>query len=184
MKFIPLRIVGAFLIELKVFEDARGSFARTFCKNSFKEILPKGIEFVQINHSITLNKGTIRGMHYQEFPHLEDKLIRCVNGKVYDVLVDLRKTSPTYLKWEAVTLSKENKYMVFIPKGCAHGFQSLMNATELIYHHSAYYAPQSDRGLRYNDPKLGIDWPLEPTVISEKDKKHPLINQSFVGITI
>jgi len=184
MKFIPLKITGAYLIELNVFEDSRGSFARTFCNNSFKEILPTGIEFVQINHSITLSKGTIRGMHYQAQPDVEDKLIRCINGNVYDVLVDLRKNAPTYLQWEAVTLSKENRYMIFIPKGCAHGFQTLTNDAELIYHHSAYYAPQSDRGLRFNDPVLGIDWPLEPTIISEKDKKYPFITQSFEGITI
>lgn len=184
MTFTPLDIKGAYMIDLKLFEDNRGNFVRTFCKDSFKEILPEGVEFVQINHSTTLHKGTIRGMHFQVAPDTEDKLIRCINGKVFDVLVDLRENSKTFLKWVAVELSKENRQMIFIPKGCAHGFQTLSADAELIYHHTAYYAPQSDRGILYNDPKLNIKWPLEPTIISEKDKKYSSIDESFKGLKI
>lgn len=184
MKFNSLNIAGAYTIELVPFEDNRGNFARTFCKKTFESIVPGGIEFVQINHSVTHKEGVIRGMHYQIQPYTEDKLIRCINGVVYDVLIDLRKNSPTFLHWESIELSKVNRKMIFIPKGCAHGFQTLSEDAELIYHHSAFYTPEGDRGIRYNDPTINIKWPLVPTTVSEKDRNHPFINEKFTGIEI
>jgi len=181
MKFIETPLKGAYLIELEKRGDDRGFFARTFCKNEFVSIGHKS-EFVQFNHSITKVAGSIRGMHFQVPPFTEIKLIRCVKGSVYDVIIDIRKDSSTFLNYFAIELSDANMLSLYIPEGFAHGFQSLREDSHLIYHHTAYYTPGSEGALRYNDPLLGIRWPLPVTVISDKDKDHALLNNSFKGI--
>ena len=183
MIFRETPLKGAYIIELKPFTDDRGLFARTFCKNEFREI-GHDKEFVQFNHSITHKKGSIRGMHYQLPPFAETKLIRCVMGSVYDVIIDLRKDSPTFLKFAPVELSAHNMLSLYIPQGFAHGFQTLEDNTQLIYHHTAYYAPGYEAGIRYDDPAISIDWPLPVAVITEKDLDHNLLNNSFKGITL
>jgi dTDP-4-dehydrorhamnose 3,5-epimerase len=183
MKFIKTPLKGAFIIELEPFRDERGFFARTFCKREFAAI-GHSKEFVQFNHSMTFKKGTLRGMHYQVPPNTEIKLIRCISGRVYDVIIDLRKNSPTFLQYYGVILSAENLKMIYVPEGFAHGFQTLEDNTQLIYHHTAYYTPSDERGLNYNDTILDIKWPLEPKNMSEKDQKYTFINNTFKGIEI
>lgn len=137
-----------------------------------------------MNHSFTRAAGSIRGMHFQYPPHTEVKLVRCIAGAVLDVIVDLRKDSPTFLQWFGCELSAENKKLIYIPDGFAHGFQTLTDNAELLYQHSTIYQPGAEGGLRYNDERLKIDWPLESTVISERDKNHPLIDGGFAGIAL
>ncbi len=183
MIFQETKLKGAYLIDLEPFQDERGLFARTFCQNEFKDI-GHSKEFVQFNHSLTIPKATIRGLHYQKPPFAEIKLIRCIRGKVYDVIVDLRRQSPTFLQYIGVELSAQNMRMIYIPEGFAHGFQTLEENSELIYHHTAFYQPGVEGGVRYNDPTVGVEWPLEPTVISDKDQKHPYLNSNYSGIKI
>lgn len=183
MKFIETPLLGAYVIELEPFRDERGLFARTFCQEEFRQI---GFhkQIVQINHSLTRQKGAIRGMHYQHPPACETKLIRCVQGGVFDVMLDLRADCPTFLHHYGVELSKDNMRMVFIPEGFAHGFQTLTDDSELVYHHSAFYNPQREHGLRFNDPALAIDWPLPAGAVSPKDQSYPLIDDRFKGIAL
>lgn len=181
MIFKSTALEGLFIVELTPMIDERGWFARTFCKNEFEKIGFKK-ELVQINHSFTTKKGTLRGMHYQLPPHSEAKLIRCIAGAVYDVAIDLRKDSPTFLKWFGVELSAENKKMILIPEGFAHGFQTLSDDSELIYHHSEFYTPDSEGAVRYDDPSVNIQWPLEVLNISEKDLIRPYLTTDFKGI--
>jgi dTDP-4-dehydrorhamnose 3,5-epimerase len=183
MKFILTPLAGAYVIELEPFLDERGLFTRTFCQEEFAEIGFQN-QIVQINHTVTRQKGSIRGMHYQLPPACEIKIIRCVKGKVFDIMVDLRTESPTFMQWHGVELTKNNMCMVFIPEGFAHGLQTLTDNAELIYHHSALYSPEHERGLRFNDPALAIDWPLPVGVISHKDMNYPLIDDSFKGVII
>ena len=174
MIFENTPIEGLYLVKPEIRFDNRGFFARTFCKKTFSEVkLEK--EFVQFNHSFNIRKGTLRGMHFQLQPFAETKLIRCVEGKVLDVAVDIRKDSKTYLQHFAVELSKENAISILIPEGFAHGFQTLEDNTSLIYHHTEYYTPNVDRGILYNDPALAIKWPLPVSVISEKDTSYQLL---------
>lgn len=181
MKFIPTPLHGAFEVELEPINDERGLFARTFCKNEFAAIgFCKSI--VQINHSITLHRGSIRGMHYQVAPACEIKIIRCSEGSVFDVMVDLRAGSPTFLHWHGVELSKNAMRMVYIPEGFAHGFQTLSDSAELLYHHSEFYSPDHERGLRFDDPALAIEWPLPVGMVSDKDRNYPLVTNVFGGI--
>jgi dTDP-4-dehydrorhamnose 3,5-epimerase len=178
MKFNETPLRGAYVIDLEPFSDERGLFARTYCKKEFFKIgFDK--EFVQFNFSKTATKGSIRGLHYQVPPQAETKLIRCIRGKVYDVMVDLRSNSPTFMQFYPVELSEDNMRMVLIPEGFAHGFQTLEDNTQLIYHHTAFYAPGYEKGIRYNDPELNIQWPLDVTVISEKDENYPLLTPAF-----
>lgn len=181
MKFIKTHIDGCFIIQPVIHEDSRGWFTRIFCAGEFSEM---GIHkpWVQINHSFTRTKGTIRGMHFQLAPHEEVKLIRCISGAVRDVVVDLRKDSATFLQHFSEEISAENKLMICIPEGCAHGFQSLENDTQLIYHHSNYYVPGAEGGLHYNDPLLQISWPLPVSVVSDRDLNHPFLQPNFKGI--
>jgi dTDP-4-dehydrorhamnose 3,5-epimerase len=183
MIFHETALAGAYVIDLEPFSDDRGLFARTFCKREFAAI-GHDKEFVQFNHSHSNQKGTLRGMHYQRPPHAEIKLIRCIRGSVFDVIVDLRHQSPTFLQYVGVELSEQNLRMIYVPEGFAHGFQTLQDHCELIYHHTAFYAPDSDGGIRYNDPKLGIVWPLALTTISEKDKNFPLLSDAFAGMVL
>ncbi len=183
MKFVETPLRGAYEIELEPFLDERGFFARAYCR---KEFAAAGLHapFVQINHSMTRQRGSIRGMHYQLPPAGESKMIRCIHGKVFDVMVDLRARSETFLRWHAVELSKDNMRMVYIPVGFAHGFQSLTEDAELIYHHSEFYSPAHEKGLRFDDPALGIVWPMPPTVISPRDRSYPLIDRTFSGMDL
>ena len=183
MEFTATHIEGLYIIGLKILEDDRGFFARTFCKKEFKQIgFDK--EFVQFNHSYNKFKGTIRGMHFQNVPYAETKLIRCIQGAVYDVAVDLREGSPTFLQHFGVELSAENMTGILIPEGFAHGFQTLEDNTALIYHHTEYYTSAADNGLCYNDPALQINWRLPAVYVSEKDKNYKPAYKNFKGIKI
>ncbi len=183
MQFVETTILGLFIINLDKKEDKRGFFARSFCKKEFKKVgFDK--EFVQFNHSFNKFKGTIRGMHFQRPPFTETKMIRCVEGCVYDVVVDLRKGSPTFLKHYGVELSAINMKCILIPDGLAHGFQTLEDNSALIYHHTNYYAPNAEDGIRFDDSSLNISWKLPPNNISNKDLSYPLINQNFEPINI
>ncbi|NRA11654.1 MAG: dTDP-4-dehydrorhamnose 3,5-epimerase [Crocinitomicaceae bacterium] len=181
MKFEKSAIEGVYLIHLEPLEDDRGWFSRYFCQ---KEFADQGIEtqFVQFNHSFNVKKGTVRGMHYQKAPHLDAKLIRCINGSVFDVAVDLRKSSKTFLKWISVELSSKNRTMIFIPPGVAHGFQTLEDDTELLYHHTGFYSPGSEGALHHNDPLIGIEWPNAIISVSERDKAHKFLDENYLGV--
>lgn len=181
MIFTETSIPDSFIIEIEKKVDDRGWFSRTFCKEEFKKINHYA-EWVQMNHSFTNHKGTIRGMHYQNQPHTEIKLVRCIAGAVYDVIIDLRKNSSTFLKWFGIELSAQNGKMIYVPQGFAHGFQTLTDNVELIYQHSSFYVPNVEGGIKYDDPTIKIDWPLELTNISERDKQHNLLTENFIGI--
>jgi dTDP-4-dehydrorhamnose 3,5-epimerase len=181
MTFTETKLKGSYIVDLKLLTDDRGSFARTFCKKEFEQI-GHTKEFVQCNQSWNTHKGTLRGMHYQVPPFKEIKLVRCIRGSVYDVIVDLRKDSPTFLQHFGTELSEQNKRSLYIPEGFAHGFQTLEDDTELVYQHSEYYASNADSGLNYADPAFKINWPLPITKITDKDKTLALIDQSFKGI--
>lgn len=183
MKFLETKLEGAYIITPEPFVDGRGSFARVFCKNEFSAIGHKN-EFVQINHSVNKLKGTFRGIHYQLPPFSEVKLIRCISGSVYDIIVDIRFGSPTFLEHIGIEISEENMKMMYVPAGFAHGFITLEDDSQLIYHHTAYYEPGHEAGLRFNDPLLQIELPITPVVITEKDNNHPLIDKGFKGISI
>ena len=183
MKFFETSLTGAFIVEPEPFKDERGFFARVFCKNEFSAIGHKG-EFVQINHSMNAAKGTLRGLHFQLPPYEEIKLVRCISGKVFDVIVDLREGSKTYLKFFSVELSEENMKMIYIPAGFAHGFQTLTDNTQLIYHHTAFYTPGFEGGLNYQDPGLNINWPLAAVNLSDRDKNHKFLTSDFKGIKL
>ena len=175
MKFIPTPLAGAYTIELEKRGDDRGFFARYFCVN---EYAAAGLDhkIVQINNSLSRIKGTLRGMHYQLSPKQETKVVRCVRGALYDVILDLRPDSTTFGKWFAATLTAENRLMMYVPKGFAHGFLTLEPDTEALYLASEFYAPDRERGVRWNDPRFGIRWPDAPVVISDKDKLQPDFN--------
>lgn len=174
MKFHETTLKDAWLIEPELRGDERGSFARTFCKDEFAQ---HGLltEYVQQNMSVSAAAGTIRGMHFQRPPYTEAKLVRCVRGKILDVIVDLRRDSPSYLKHEGFELSAQNHMQLYVPPGFAHAFQTLVDDIEVSYLVSAPYTPQAEGGVRYSDPVLGISWPLPVTVISEKDANWPLL---------
>jgi dTDP-4-dehydrorhamnose 3,5-epimerase len=174
MRFEPTSLAGAYLVHLDPCEDQRGMFARAFCAQEFAA---KGLEttFVQANISTTAVAGTVRGMHFQREPHAEVKLVRCIKGSIYDVIVDIHEGSQTYLRWFGAELSAGNGLAVYVPKGFAHGFQALTDGATVFYMVSAYYAPKSEGGLRIADPKLSIAWPRVVTELSEKDAKWPLL---------
>ena len=170
-------------METLPFYDSRGFFSRLYCERELGFIL-EARNIVQVNFSRTGVVGAVRGMHFQHSPHAEMKLIRCLKGRVWDVAVDLRANSPTFLKWHAEELSCDNTKMIIIPEGFAHGFQVLEQESELLYLHTEYYEPQSEDGLRYNDPRLDIKWPLPITDLSNRDAGHSLIDSSFQGLNI
>lgn len=171
------------MVETTPFQDSRGAFARWYCERELAEIIGNR-QIVQINHSRTVAMGAVRGLHFQKPPHAEMKLVRCIKGRVWDVAVDLRQGSPTYLKWHAEELSPENARMMVIPEGFAHGFQVLEPESELLYLHTAFYAPEFEGGVRLDDPALDISWPLPFADVSERDQSHPLIDQDFVGLSV
>lgn len=172
MIFHSTTLKDASLIELERRGDERGFFARTFCIDEFvKAGLPT--EYVQQNMSYSAQKGTLRGMHFQRAPYGEDKLIRCVRGAIVDIIIDLRPDSPSYKKWEAFELNEDNKHQLLVPKGFAHGFQTLSDNVEVTYLVSQRYTPAAEGGVRWNDPAFGITWPLPPTEMSPKDAAWP-----------
>ncbi|MFM9908428.1 MAG: dTDP-4-dehydrorhamnose 3,5-epimerase [Chitinophagaceae bacterium] len=181
MIFSPTLLNGSYIIKLNPLQDERGWFIRYYCKEEFQKINHTK-EWVQMNHSFTKQKGSLRGMHYQINPSKEIKMVRCISGAVFDVIIDLRSGSDTFLKWIGVELSAENKKMVYIPEGFAHGFQCLEDDCELLYHHSTFYNPTAEAGIRFNDPLININWPLPLTAISPRDQQHPYLNQNFKGI--
>ena len=172
MIFHPTPLEGAFIIELEKRGDERGFFARTFCQREFAE---HGLatQFLQVNNSLSAQRATLRGMHYQLGKHAETKMVRCIQGALWDCILDLRPNSPTFGKWFGIELSAENRKMMYVPKGFAHGFVTLAENSEAFYFVDAFYSAESERGVRWNDPKFSIEWPLECEVISDKDARHP-----------
>lgn len=181
MYFQKTKIKGLFIIKPNIISDSRGYFERLFCKKEFKK---KGLEknICQINHTLTKIKGTIRGMHYQISPEEEDKIVTCIKGKIFDVAIDIRKKSKTFLDWQGFILDSKNRKMIYIPKGFAHGFQTLSNNCELLYFHTAYYNKNTERTIKYNDSKINIKWKIEVKNISKKDSTVSLLKQDFSGI--
>ena len=176
-------ISGLKVIERKPISDHRGFLARIFCADQLKSAgWEKSI--AQINQTVTKKVGTVRGMHYQITPYTEMKLVSCLQGEIWDVAVDLRKDSPTFLKWHAEKLSAENCHALLIPQGFAHGFQTLTDDCELLYLHSAPYVREAEAGIRPNDPCLDISWPLKISEISTRDSEHPLLGDQFTGIEL
>jgi dTDP-4-dehydrorhamnose 3,5-epimerase len=168
MKLIPLPLSGAYMIELDRVPDARGFFARTWCAEEFRQ-LGLNPKLAQCSISSNTRRGTLRGMHFQAEPYAETKLIRCCSGGIYDVIVDLRPNSQTYCKWFATELTSENHKMLYVPEGFAHGFQALVDNTEVFYQISVIYQPEYARGVRWNDPVFGIEWPISNPIISGRD---------------
>jgi dTDP-4-dehydrorhamnose 3,5-epimerase len=178
MIFRELKIPGAFVIDAEKAVDGRGFFARTWCRQDFSD---RGLEthWAQSSVSFNIQRGTLRGMHYQAAPHAESKLVRCTRGAIYDVIVDLRPNSPALLRWEAVELAEDNYRQLYIPKGVAHGFLTLADSTEVCYDITEFHRAESARGIRWNDPLLGIDWIRPVTVISDRDANYPDITPTL-----
>lgn len=178
---IPTPLAGLVVVQRKRLEDQRGFFSRLFCADELSAI-GFARPVAQINQTLTRQRGAVRGLHFQHPPHAEDKFVSCLHGAIFDVAVDLRRGSPSFLKWHAEMLSAENGRSLFIPQGFAHGFQALTDDCELIYLHSRPYAPQAEGALNVNDPALAIAWPLAFTDISQRDSVHPRITEEFNGI--
>jgi len=183
LTILPTTLPGVMVVESMPLSDNRGTFTRLFCERELANHIGQR-RIVQINHSHSTNIGAVRGMHYQKPPHTEMKLVRCLKGRVWDVTVDLRAGSPTFLQWHAEELTPRNTRMMVIPEGCAHGYQVLEPDSELLYLHTAFYAPESESGIPHNDVRLGISWPLPVTDISKRDSNHPAIANDFLGINI
>jgi dTDP-4-dehydrorhamnose 3,5-epimerase len=183
MIFKSTPLAGAFVVRQEPRADERGFFARAFCAREFAEA---GLEcnFVQANNTLTLRKGTVRGFHYQLPPAAEVKLVRCIAGAVFDVIVDIRPDSVTYKKSFGARLDQENRHMMYVPRGCAHGFISLTDDAELSYMVSAYYDPKQERGLRHDDPAFDVNWPAAVTGISAKDGAWPDFDAQFHGVDL
>jgi dTDP-4-dehydrorhamnose 3,5-epimerase len=183
MRFHVTPIQGLWEVQSTPVGDARGALTRLYCAEEFERVAP-GLRFVQLNHTLTRRRGSVRGLHVQRAPALECKLVRCLRGRVFDVAVDLRHASPTFGRWHALELCADASRQVLIPAGCAHGFQTLVDDTEMLYQHSAAYAPQHEMGVRYDDPHLGIAWPLPVADISQRDLGHDLIESGFEGLRL
>lgn len=175
MKFTETKLAGAYIVEPELHEDTRGFFARTFCAREFGEKSLASV-FVQCSVSMTRERGSIRGLHYQITPAAETKLVRCTAGALYDVIVDLRPNSKTYLQHVGVELTARNRRALYVPEMFAHGFQTLEGDTEVFYQISAFFTPDLARGLRFDDPKLGVKWPLPLTTMSDKDRNWALLS--------
>ena len=177
MKFLPTGLTGAVVIEPEPLRDERGSFSRTFCREEFRA---HGIELTVVQCSVSFNvrRGTLRGLHYQAPPKAEAKLVRCTAGEAFDVIADLRPGSPTFGRWFATELTAAGGRMIYVPEGFAHGFQTLRDDTELFYMMSESYSPPHARGVRWDDPQLGIRWPMAPTVMSARDRELPALDQA------
>ena len=176
MIFIETQLQGAFIVHPEKIEDDRGFFARTWCQLEFAR---HGLNarVAQCSFSFNQGRGTLRGMHYQITPYEEAKLVQCTKGAIYDVILDLRPDSPTLTQWVAVELTSENRQMIYVPEGFAHGFQTLKDNTEVFYQISEFYAPEYARGVRWNDPAFGIEWPEDQRILSYRDKNYP----TFLG---
>lgn len=173
MIFTEAPLKGAYRIDMEKHQDERGFFARTWCEREFKE-LGLTTTMKQCNISFNSKRGTLRGLHYQEIPNGEVKIVRCTKGAIYDVIVDLRQDSHTFTQWFAVELNEENRGMLYIPEGFAHGFQTLSNETEIFYQMSEFFVAQAARGVRWNDPTFGIEWPkVDKRIISDRDRQLP-----------
>jgi dTDP-4-dehydrorhamnose 3,5-epimerase len=183
MKILPTPLQDAFIIEAEPFVDHRGQFARIFCQEELKQVRHTE-QIVQINHSLTKKKGAVRGMHFQHPPKSEIKIVKCISGSVFDVIVDLRGDSPSFLQWHGEILSDENLKMMYIPEGFAHGFQTLREDTELLYMHTEFYSPEHEGGVRYNDPRINIAWSVEVTEISDKDQSYFFLPEDYRGILL
>ncbi|MGH8900400.1 MAG: dTDP-4-dehydrorhamnose 3,5-epimerase [Egibacteraceae bacterium] len=172
MRFVETKVTGAFVIELEPIVDERGFFARTWCQ---REAEGHGLNpsVAQCNVSFSLRKGTLRGMHYQAVPHEEAKLIRCTRGAIYDVIIDLRPWSPSYGAHAAAELTEDNGRMLYVPEGCAHGFLTMTDRTEVCYQMSEFYVAEAARGVRWDDPAFGIEWPGKVEVVNERDRTYP-----------
>lgn len=172
MIFAETPLTGAYLVDLELRKDSRGFFARAWSQDEFEK---QGLNtrIVQCNTSFNHRVGTVRGLHYQKPPHAEVKLIRCTRGAIWDVIVDLRPESSTYKRWFGIDLTAENRRMLYVPENFAHGYITLEPATETFYQVSEFYSPEHEAGIRWNDPALGIIWPIEPEVVSDKDAQHP-----------
>ena len=178
MIFHETPLHGAYLVDLEKRGDDRGFFARAFCKKEFGR-LGLSTDFVQMNNSTSSQKGTLRGMHYQLSPGAEAKLVRCIRGRLWDVILDLRTGSKTFGRSFGAELSDENRRAMYVPKGCAHGFLSLVDDMEVLYLVDEYYTPELERGIRWNDPTFKIEWPIEPVVLSDKDRDHRDFDPAF-----
>jgi dTDP-4-dehydrorhamnose 3,5-epimerase len=183
LKMIPTSLSGHCIVQSNPIADSRGSFTRLFCEQELTDVV-NSRHIVQINYSQTTTVGAIRGLHFQFPPYAEMKLVRCVKGKVWDVAVDLRQRSTTFLQWHAEILTPENNRMMVIPEGFAHGFQVLEPNSELLYLHTSFYQPAAEGGIRFDDPKLGINWPLPIVDLSTRDASHPHLVPTFEGIIV
>jgi dTDP-4-dehydrorhamnose 3,5-epimerase len=181
MKILENPFKNAFVLQVEPYIDHRGKFGRIYCQDELKQI-GHYKQIVQINHSLTRKRGAVRGMHFQHPPKAEIKMVKCLRGSVFDVIVDLRRDSDTLLQWYGEILSDDNLKMMYVPEGFAHGFQTLEEKTELLYLHTEFYSPEHEGGVRYNDPRLNISWPVEVTEVSEKDQEYPLLPNDFEGI--
>lgn len=182
LKILSTNIKDLYILEPNSFKDERGVFSRVYCQKELESI--SNIVLNQINHSITNYKGSVRGMHFQYPPNAEEKMVKCIKGSIFDVVVDIRKNSPTFLQIYTVKLSEKNQKMIYIPRGFAHGFQTLEDDTELLYFHSSFYTPENEGALNVKDPFLNIEWPLEIRNISQRDIEHEFLNENFEGIEI
>lgn len=176
VKVTETKLKGVYIVEPRVFGDERGWFMESWSRLRMEEAGLKA-DFLQDNHSFSARQGTLRGLHYQLNPMCQAKLLRCVRGRVFDVAVDIRKGSPQYAQWVGVELSAENKKQLFIPRGFAHGFITLVDDVEVQYKADNYYSPECDGNVLWNDPEIGVQWPLEPVVLSDKDRQAPLLSQ-------
>jgi dTDP-4-dehydrorhamnose 3,5-epimerase len=183
MNLVETCIPGAWVLDTSVLQDNRGAFSRLFCSHELKNIIGQRT-VVQINHSMTHGIGAVRGFHFQHPPHAEIKIVRCLKGCVFDVAVDLRQGSPTFLKWTAIELSSKNRRAFVIPEGCAHGFQVLEENSELLYLHTAFYTPDAEDAVRFDDPRIGVNWPLPPTDLSARDLSHKNLDEDFIGVAL
>lgn len=183
MKVIDTPIEGLKVVESSFRSDHRGTFSRLFCADQLRPLLGRR-QIVQINQSTTSRRGSVRGLHFQYPPHAEMKLVRCLRGRVWDVAVDLRRGSHTYLRWYAQELTPSDARMMVIPEGFAHGFQTLEPDSELLYLHTEYYDSDSEGGLRHDDPGLDINWPLPAQDLSPRDLAHPLLDTHFTGVSL
>jgi dTDP-4-dehydrorhamnose 3,5-epimerase len=180
MIFSETRLKGAYIIDVKRLEDDRGFFGRSYCQREFEEY-GLNTNAVQANVSHNKIKATLRGMHMQRAPHSETKLVRCTKGAIYDVIVDMREESPTLKQWIGVELTADSFRMLYVPEGFAHGFITLEDNTDVTYQVTQFYTPGAERGYRWDDPAFAIKWPLQPMLISEKDKAHPLFEESLIN---
>ena len=181
--FIDTPLVDLKLVQRKVIEDDRGFLSRFYCAEEFRNDV-YGKPIIQINHTLTRRKGAVRGLHFQYPPHAEIKMVSCLSGEIFDVAVDLRHDSPTFLNWHGEVLSASNRKSLLIPEGFAHGFQALTEDCELLYLHTAPYLSEAEGALNVADPRLGITWPLSITDLSSRDRNHPYIKDNFQGVTL